>query len=261
MPNRDQSQYIARDINFTRWLFRAYLVLLFLVPLPLGSNRPLFWTVFVAAVAALAFTWALGWLLGVARWPARAGRAKWVLLALGGFCTWATLQFALGVSAAWFSTGVFSPLADVQAAGDSLLLSIGLFLLAVLTIFLVRSRRRALMVLYTLVLAGLAQAIYGSLMMLSGAEWGFFAPKQFGQGLATGTFINRNHYANLLVLALSAGVGLLLAAMALSSNSLGARSVSRACPCCALSLSCASIDSGDRSVLALGSGEQPLSVS
>ena len=60
MPNRGESQYIARDINFTRWLFRAYLVLLFLVPLPLGSNRPLFWTVFVAAVAALAFTWALG---------------------------------------------------------------------------------------------------------------------------------------------------------------------------------------------------------
>ena len=218
MPNRDQSQYIAGDINFTRWLFRAYLVLLFLVPLPLGSNRPLFWTVFVAAIAALAFTWALGWLLGVARWPERAGRAKWALLALGGFCAWAALQFALGGSAAWLSIGIFSPLADVQAAGDSLLLSIGLFLLGVLTIFLVRSRRCALQVLYTLVLAGLIQAIYGSLMMLSGVEWGFFEPKMFGRGLATGTFINRNHYANLLVLALSAGVGLLLAQMALGGH-------------------------------------------
>jgi O-antigen ligase len=50
-------------------------------------------------------------------------------------------------------------------------------------------------------------------MMLSGVDWGFFAPKDFGRGLATGTYINRNHYANLLLLALSAGIGLLLARM------------------------------------------------
>lgn len=142
MPNPDQGQHITRDINFTRWLFRAYLVVLFLVPLPLGSNRPLFWAVFVAAIAALAFVWALGWLLGVARWPPSAGRAKWTLLALGVFCAWAALQFALGAPLTWLSTEIFSPPADVQAAADSLMLSIGFFLLAILTILLVRSKRR-----------------------------------------------------------------------------------------------------------------------
>jgi O-antigen ligase len=49
--------------------------------------------------------------------------------------------------------------------------------------------------------------------LLSGVEFGFLQPKEFGLGVSTGTFINRNHYANLLVLSLSAGVGLLLAQM------------------------------------------------
>jgi hypothetical protein len=44
-PQRNQIA-IARDVRFTRWLFWAYLVL-FLMPLPLGSNRPLFWSLMV----------------------------------------------------------------------------------------------------------------------------------------------------------------------------------------------------------------------
>ena len=201
---------IARDINFTRWLFRAYLLLIFLLPLPLGSNRPLFWSVFVVAVAGLSLVWAAGRLGGVARWPQSLNRARWPLLALGLFVLWGAFRV--------FLHG-FLPVADLQAARDALLLSIGFFLLACLTMTVVRSRRRALLVLYTLVLAGLLQAIYGSLMMLSGMEWGFLEPKEWGRGLATGTFINRNHYANLLVLSLSAGFGLLLAQMDLRGAS------------------------------------------
>lgn len=119
-------------------------------------------------------------------------------MVLGGFVVWG---------------GIGSIANEFAPTGDSLLLSIGFFLLAGLTIIVVRSKRRALLVFYTMVLAGLIQAIYGSLMLLSGVEFGFLEPKEFGRGLATGTFINRNHYANLLVLALSAGVGLLLAQM------------------------------------------------
>jgi O-antigen ligase len=209
----------SRDVNFTRWLFRAFLLILFLVPLPLGSNRPLFWSVFVAAVAALALLWAGGWLVGVARWPRQLWEARWALVALALFVLWG------GVKVVWGFWGPSRPQSGLPQpssppntvslydSADALLLSIGLLLLAFLTIVLVRSRRRALQVLFVLVLAGLVQAIYGSLMMLSGMEWGFFAPKEFGRGLATGTFVNRNHYANLLVLSLSAGIGLLLAQM------------------------------------------------
>jgi len=79
---------LQRDIGFTRWLFRGYLLLLFLVPLPLGSNRPFFWALMVAAIAALTLIWAVGWLGGVARWPSQVKRAKWVLGVLSGFVVW-----------------------------------------------------------------------------------------------------------------------------------------------------------------------------
>ena len=213
------------DIHFTRWLFRAYLVLLFLVPLPLGSNRPWFWSLMVAAVALLVLLWAIGWLAGTAHWPRAMRRAKWPLFLLLLFCAWAGLQL---LPPTWLPGFLVPPYletayelvgadarlsADLQATSDAILLSLGLLLFAALTILLVRSKRRALMLLYTLVLAGFLQALYGSLMMLSGLEFGFLEPKQFGRGVATGTFINRNHYANFLVLSLSGGMGLLLAQM------------------------------------------------
>ena len=181
---------IALDIQFTRWLFRAYLVLLFLIPLPLGSNRPLFWSLTVAAVALLALVWAVGWLLGVARWPRGMKRAQWALGALGLFSMWGGVQvvgtLVGGVAPKGALTGYLPRTVDVQGSLDSLILSVGLFLLAALTIVLVRSKRRALMVLYTLVLAGLVQAVYGSLMLLSGVEFGFLEPKEFGGGLRQG---------------------------------------------------------------------------
>ena len=171
----------------------------------------------VAVIALLALVWAGGWLGGVARWPGGVKRAKWVLGVLGVFVVWGgvvlLVQSPRDAPPTVIPSTVMPHTVDLYGSLDALLLSVGLFLLAVLTILLVRSKRRALQVLYVFVLAGLIQAIYGSIMLLSGAEFGFLQPKEYGLGVATGTFINRNHYANLLILSLSAGVGLLLAQM------------------------------------------------
>jgi O-antigen ligase len=198
---------VSRDVNFTRWLFRAYLLLLFLIPLPLGSNRPIFWSLMVAGIALITLVWAAGLMAGVARWPGAVKRARWVLVPLGLFVLWVGVQ-ATGLLPATAGGSV-----DASATADSFLLSFGLLMLGFMTIVLVRSRRRALQVLYVLVLAGLIQAIFGSLLTLSGAELHFLDYRQLERANAHGTFINRNHYANLLVLALSAGLGLLLAQM------------------------------------------------
>lgn len=216
---------LARDIAFTRWLFRAYLLLLFLAPLPLGSNRPLFWSVLAAGAAFILLAWSAGMLAGVARWPNAPRRAKWPLFALLLFLLWAAVQLLppawsaylpapeyLGSAYRAATTAVWRS-ADVHASADAFLQSLGLVFLAALTLLLTRSRHRAQQLLWTLVLAGLIQAVYGSLMVLSGLEFGFLEIKEFGRGLATGTFINRNHYANLLVLALAAGIGLMLSQM------------------------------------------------
>jgi O-antigen ligase len=80
-----------------------------------------------------------------------------------------------------------------------------------LTLVLVNSRGRLTQLLWLLVLSGSFQAVYGTLMVLSGLEWGFFVEKYVGRGVTTGTFVNRNHLAGYLVMCLAAGTGLLYA--------------------------------------------------
>jgi len=82
-----------------------------------------------------------------------------------------------------------------------------------LTLLLLRSRRRIKILIYTLVISGLCQAVYGSLMTLSGVEYVLFLPKEHYRGLATGTFINRNHLAGYLELCLSVGIGFMMASL------------------------------------------------
>jgi len=161
----------------------------------------------VAGIALITLVWAVGLLSGAARWPGAVNRARWVLIPLGLFVLWG------GVLAAGILPVSVGRSVDRFASADAFLLSLGLFLLGFMTIVLVRSRRRALQVLYALVLAGLIQAVFGSLLTLSGVELHFLDYRQLERANAHGTFINRNHYANLLVLALSAGLGLLLAQM------------------------------------------------
>ncbi|MGC2167002.1 MAG: O-antigen ligase family protein, partial [Gallionella sp.] len=89
--------------------------------------------------------------------------------------------------------------------------SIGYALLFVLVLLLVNSKQRLILLAYTLVISGFIQGFYGSLMTLSGEEYGFFVRKQAYEGFATGTFVNRNHLAGYLEMTLSVGIGLLLA--------------------------------------------------
>jgi len=62
MPPHSTQLAQSRDINFTRWLFRAWL-LLFLIPLPLGSNRPVFWSLMVAELGGQFRNWGTVYLI------------------------------------------------------------------------------------------------------------------------------------------------------------------------------------------------------
>ena len=50
-------------------------------------------------------------------------------------------------------------------------------------------------------------------MVFSGLEYGFFVQKEVFRGLATGTFVNRNHLAGYLELCLAVGTGLMLSGL------------------------------------------------
>ncbi|RLA44982.1 MAG: O-antigen ligase family protein [Gammaproteobacteria bacterium] len=211
-------------------LFAAYMAILVWAPLPFASNR--IWG--GALLALLVFSTLSGWLLlfmsGRARINAkvwRRARAPLALLVLVQL--WVFLQLipiprsiveALSPQAyAWHIKEGWLSLSLDREYGKYYLLrgcafTTGFFL----TIALVNTHDRVKTLLQVLVFSGTFQAAYGAFMVLSGLELGFFVEKYVGQGVATGTFVNRNHLAGYLVMCLSAGIGLLLSQLATESS-------------------------------------------
>jgi len=100
---------------------------------------------------------------------------------------------------------------DVHASRQSALETLCYLLLFGLTLLLINDKQRVKVLALVIVLGGVFQAGYGALMTLSGLEYGFFIEKEWGRGVATGTFVNRNHLAGYLEMCLAVGVGLMLA--------------------------------------------------
>ncbi|MEH6449833.1 MAG: O-antigen ligase family protein [Oleispira sp.] len=80
-----------------------------------------------------------------------------------------------------------------------------------LTVLLLNSRARVERAIWLVIIAAAFQALYGSFMVMTGLEWGFFSEKWAYLGKATGTFVNRNHLAGYLEMSLALGIGFLLA--------------------------------------------------
>ena len=201
-------------------LFYSYLALLFWLPLPLGSNRP--WSAHLFEV--LTFGLLICWLLHYLKHPAlptAVKKAKLPLICLFSFAGLTLIQL-IPLPSAWvqwlrpvntlLEPQAYLPISiDVYATQVAFKLSIAFAAFGFLTLALITNKARLKALALTFVVAGVCQAVFGSLMTLSGTEWSFFIPKQSYQGNATGTFINRNHLANYLVLCLAMGTGLLLA--------------------------------------------------
>lgn len=102
------------------------------------------------------------------------------------------------------------------SVGDTAIRALFTFSLAVFfinTVLLHQDHHRVRTTLMVIVLAGTAQALYGSFMVLSGLEYGLFAEKTAYRGVATGTFYNRNHLAGFLEMSLACGIGLLVSTL------------------------------------------------
>ena len=206
-----------------RPLFVAYLALLLWLPLPLGSNRVWSWSLMEAWILALSIIWLIQYLRGKVDVNRPFLRAWPVIACLSVTTLWVivqTLPLPDGV------LGMLSPQAldihsmaqshpslslDVAATRQGSLKTLCYLLLFCLTLLLINNRHRIRLLAHVIVLGGVLQASYGALMTLSGLEYGFFVAKEFGRGVATGTFVNRNHLAGYLEMCLAVGVGLMLA--------------------------------------------------
>jgi len=105
---------------------------------------------------------------------------------------------------------------DVYATRQAALQTLAYLLFFCLTLVLVNNKPRIRLLAQAIILGGVFQAVYGSLMTLSGQD----------AGVATGTFINRNHLAGYLEMCLATGVGLMLAELS-STRAAGWRDSAR----------------------------------
>jgi len=212
------------------WIFLTLLALLLWLPVPWGSRPAAAVAFFGAAVAALAAARLALAASGRLPLPASPPAARLSLALWLAWVAWIGLQL-LPLPASLLA--VLSPrAAEAHAALDALqpgaalntislmpgatfehwLLSLALLCAFWLVLAVcAQQRRRQRWLLLALLLSGLGQALYGIVMTLSGWEIGFLAPKAHGVGYATGTFVNKNHFAAYLGLSLACGVALVLA--------------------------------------------------
>lgn len=183
-------------------------LILIWAPIPLGSNRPWAWAL-LHSLIALAGIWHL---LQVVRNKASLFPQQWQLLLLTG-------PALIAVYLATQLSCAIPGICTVDPYQTSIMLEKSLYLL--LFTYLLsqncRNQHQLKILLSCILVSGGLQAIYGSLLNLSGLE---FSPV-FGipEGeKARGSFVYQNHYANYLALCLSIAIGWMLSELSTSKQ-------------------------------------------
>lgn len=202
------------------------------LPLPLGGNRPLFWSITQVGVFLLVLLASVTAILGrtSAALEERANlRMLWLLALWVGYVFFQALPLPRE-GLAWLSPGAYALYAGAgEVAGSEPAWTLSVYpeatriegmkyasdiglLYAVLALVHSRGRLRALAVV--LFAVGVLEALFG----IWSASTGFrLMPERWLDGhfdLVTGTFVNRNHFAAHLAMALALGLGLTLHALA-----------------------------------------------
>ncbi|NRB41168.1 MAG: O-antigen ligase family protein [Pseudomonadales bacterium] len=179
--------------------FYALLAFILLAPIPYGSNREWAEAILLLYSSALAIITLFNLYKGKLKLPKLLQKSLPLQCLFGLFIVWQILQINIINSA------------DINHALSGLLLSFCYWIVFNLVLILCQQSQQLSALLWTIVISGLFQAFYGSMMVLTGIEWLLVDSKQIGQGVATGTFVNRNHLAGYLELTLACGLGLLIA--------------------------------------------------
>jgi len=200
-------------------LFYAFCVLLFWMPLPLGSFHPWAWSIMGIWIYLLTATWC--WLYFRNKVTISDSlRSTWCVLFV--FVLWLmfiaiqltplSTQIILALSPLaiehWSSIGEPVLSIDLKVTRASWLLSFSYVLIFFLALVLITDRKRLKTMAYTLVFSGLFKAMYGAVAALSTS----------GSVRAEGSFFNSNHLAGYLEMTIAIGIGLLIALLGSDSG-------------------------------------------
>lgn len=200
-------------------LLLAYLAIL---PLPLGGQ--LDWARNAGQLALYIITL----VYGLMYWPhiQRVIRTHWLPLVLFfSVLVWIVLQWlplpiqivnvlSPETGEAYADAGLsFGSLSlDKPATFEALLKATSYFCIFLLGLALFQNEKALLVALLFLVIAGTYNAFYGAFEILSGQDFSVVHNEENGHR-ASGTFVYHNHFANFLLLCLSAGLGYFIATL------------------------------------------------
>jgi len=215
------------DKSKDRFIYLGFLILIAWLPLPLGSNRPWAEAIIEVWACSLMLLWLLAFMRNQVTTNDVFKNATPIICLFFLWLLWILLQiiplppgWVANLSPAAFefhslvnATGLMTLSLDSHATVAGLFKSLAYVLIFILSLLLIHSRRRLRQLAYVIIYSGLFQAVYGSLMTLSGLGYGFFMKNPSALDVTTGTFINRNHLAGYLVMALSVGIGMMIASL------------------------------------------------
>lgn len=219
-----------------KFLFGFLLFTLFWLPLSLGANRPWAW-----ALMQMSFFLIGGVLLIIQKSLLTTLYSKykffvWIWLA---FLAWQLIniiplpfslvsalrperiQFLLSenIDSIRSIESQWLPLSfDVGQSDVTFFKSLAYCFLFFVALSLINSGKRIKYTLMAISAAGVLQAIYGTLEVLSGMEYSLIFRLPISH-IATGSFVYKNHYANFLLLCLSAAIGYMIANLHIQNSS------------------------------------------
>ena len=101
---------------------------------------------------------------------------------------------------------------DIGQSKVSLLKSVAYFCLFLCSLILINNEKRVKKMLTLMLIVGSLQGLYGILEILLGSKFSLIFNLPIAE-IATGSFVYKNHFANFLMLCLSAGTGLIIASL------------------------------------------------
>ncbi len=209
------------------YLLYCYMALLVWAPLPLGSNRVWAWSLLEIGAFGLFALWIISYLFRPYKTPPVLKEVRVPLVLM---CLWLCFMLfqaaplspetvkslspnSYSLYASVFGDqlpGSITISVDRHATLVTLLKGCAYTIMLFLTFMLITSASRLNMLVKVLVFVGTFEALYGLFNTLTGFEHIWWTKKTAYLGVVTGTFINRNHFAGLLELAIPFGLAMVI---------------------------------------------------
>jgi O-antigen ligase len=211
LPARKGAAGTSRQSRLNDILARVLLVLVALVPIPLGSNRPFFWATNALAVGLISLAYVAALRQAGEPFRVSAGRLWPALLLYGGVAIYLVIQAIplslLGVAASALlaiptASGIALSGQAISVAPTSTWLMLMRWATCGVLFFITlqvatRARRREMM-LNVIIGIVAAYAVFGLASLLQLGDTLLSMPKWAYEGSATATFVNRNSFATFL---------------------------------------------------------------